>query len=329
MSPESTYQSSVPKGRSDTSPFLFLCLIAAINILGPFLPVPNPYVAFIGGVLLTIFYVGIVVGFALTLAKKQFPISTALVWFLVCVLAWVAIQYGLMPTVRSVLRVWRESQSVATPVRQLIFFTVGALQDAAMIAGATFAGTILARMIRHPNMLGPIGAAIALIDIWGVLFGGIVSQMLTNQATQPLAEHAMAAGPKIGAADVARTGFSLNIPAIGVGDFLFMGLLLSVLINLAMNWRDSARLMFALVALALLAITFLPWFPALPGLLFIGAAAVLPNMKYFRFTREEQFALLYAGIFVVILTVGLYFGFKAVLPPDPNAPQGPIRPPSG
>jgi hypothetical protein len=49
-------------------------------------------------------------------------------------------------------------------------------------------------------------------------------------------------------------------------------------------------------------------------LLFIAAAVVLPNWKYFRFTREEQFALLYAGIFVLILTVALYFGFKAALP---------------
>jgi hypothetical protein len=163
-------------------------------------------------------------------------------------------------------------------------------------------------------MIGPIGAAIALIDIWGVLFGGIVSQLMTNKATQPLAEKAMAAGPKLGAASAARTGFSISLPAIGVGDFLFIALLLSVLVNLAMNWQKSARLMWILVCFALLSIQFLPFFPALPGLLFIGAAAVLPNWKYFTFTRDERFALLYAGIFVLILTIGLYFGFKSMLP---------------
>jgi hypothetical protein len=81
-----------------------------------------------------------------------------------------------------------------------------------------------------------------------------------------------------------------------------------------MNWRTSARLMWVFIAFALLSILFLPGVPMLPGLLFIGLAAILPNWKSAKFTREEQFALLYAGIFVLILTVALYFGFKSALP---------------
>lgn len=321
MSPELTAPTARPKGKSDISPAVFLLLIAFTNIIGPFIPVPNRLSAIIGGILLTIFYVGIVVGFALTSSKRRYPIGVALGGFAACAVVWLGIEYGLWPIIRPMLRAWRESQSVAPEIRQLIFYVTTALQDAAMVAGATFAGTILARLIRHPNMIGPIGAAIALIDIWGVLFGGIVSQLMANKATQPLAAKAMAAGPKMGAANIGHHGFSLDIPAIGVGDFLFMALLLSVLVNLAMKWRESARWMFALVCLALLAITLLPWFPALPGLLFIGGAAILPNLEYFRYTREENFALLYAGIFVAILTVGLYFGFKAALPPSPAPGQ--------
>lgn len=291
-----------------------LLLLAAINIGGPFLPVPNKAVAVVGGVLLTLIYVGAVVLFGLGVARRQLPIPLALAGLAVCALIWLGVENGLWPTLRSVLRAARESGAAPSTVRQLSFFATTTLQDLAMVSGATFSGTLLARLIRHPNMIGPIGFAIALIDIWGVLFGGIVSQMLTNKATQPIAERAMAAGPSIGGVGAARREFSLQIPSIGVGDFLFIALLLSVLVNLAMNWKTSARLMWVFVSFALISIVFLPFFPHLPGLLFIAAAVVLPNWKYFRFTREELFALLYAGIFVLLLTIGLYFGFKAMLP---------------
>lgn len=53
----------------------------------------------------------------------------------------------------------------------------------------------------------------------------------------------------------------------------------------------------------------------LPGLVFIGLGAALPNLKYFQYTREEKFALLYAAVFVALLTVALYFGVMSLLPP--------------
>lgn len=308
MSPESTQKRE--------SPFIWLFLLAAINIGGPFLPIPNVPTAVFGGLVLTPVYVAAVVLLGLSIARLRLSHFTASAYLAICALLWASVEYGIWPYVRRGLRAIREWGGEATTSQQLLFFGTTTLQDLAMVCGACFAGTILAKLIRHANMIGPIGAAIALIDIWGVLFGGIVSQMLENKATQPLAEKAMAAGPKIGAAGagVGKPGFSLEIPSIGVGDFLFIALLLSVLVNLSMNWKTSARLMWMFVTAALLAITFLPWFPHLPGLLFIAAGAVLPNWGFFKFTREESFALLYAGIFVVILTIGLFFGFQFVLP---------------
>lgn len=291
-----------------------LWLLFAINVGGPFLPVPNAFSAVLGGGILTLIYVGAVILFALGVARLQPSIPLALTGLTFCVVIWLGVEKGLWPYLRPAMRAIRELGGQATTSQQLFFSATTALQDLAMVSGATFAGSLLARLIRHPNMIGPIGFAIALIDIWGVLFGGIVSQLLSNKATQPLAERAMAAGPKMGTVGAARPEFSLEIPSIGVGDFLFIALLLSVLVNLAMNWKTSARLMWIFVSFALLSIAFLPWFPHLPGLVFIAGAVVVPNWKYFRFTREEQFALLYAGIFVLILTIGLYFGFKAALP---------------
>lgn len=269
-----------------------------------------------GGAALTLVYIGAVIAFALGIARQKLPVARALGWLALSALIWLIIEYGIWPAVRHSFRALALGHRNVAPIlaQQFTLSATETLQDLALFCGATLAGTLLARLIRYPNMIGPIGAAIALIDIWGVLFGGIVSQLMTNKATQPIAAKAMTAGPKLGAATAKQTGFSVALPNIGVGDFLFIALLLSVLVNLAMNWKGAARLMWVLVCFALLSIQFLPFFPYLPGLLFIGAAAVLPNWKFFTFTREERFALLYAAIFVLILTVGLYFGFKAMLP---------------
>ncbi len=295
-------------------PWLWLLFLAAVNLLGPFLPIPNAPAALLGTIAFTVVYVGGVIAFALGVARRKLSIGSALIWLGISALAWIAVVYGAFPLVRGAIRATIENGTrPETALRFGYLALLPTLQSLALLCVATFAGSLLARLIRYPNMLGPIGAAVALIDIWGVLFGGIVSQLLTNKATQPIAAKAMTAGPKLGAASAARTGYSIELPAIGVGDFLFIALFLSVLVNLAMNWRTSARLMWVLVSLALLSIQLLPFVPFLPGLLFIGAAAVLPNWKYFIFTREERFALLYSGIFVLILTVGLYFGFSSAL----------------
>jgi hypothetical protein len=316
-----------PNPKREYSPLLFLAIIAAVNIATPWLPMPNALTAIATGLVLTLIYVAAIVGLGLSVARKKLSFPTAITLFVAAAMVWLAIEYFLLPYVGSTMRALRQAQTPPSGSMRLLLATWNPIQDVAMISGAVMAGTVLARMVRHPNMLGPIGAAIALIDIWGVLFQGPVSQLLANKATQPLAQKALAAGPQLQQVQNAPAGFHVAVPSVGVGDFLFVSLLLSVVVNLGMNWKTSARLMWLLVSLALLSITFVPLFLpradfALPGLLFIGAAVVLPNWKYFRFTREEQFALLYAGILVLILTIGIYFGLKAALPPET------VKPPS-
>jgi hypothetical protein len=315
-------KSLVVSSSSDVKPFSLhpvipLLVLAAINLGAPFIPIPNMAAAVIGGIVLTAAYVAAAVAFALGIARRELSIPVALGFFVLCVLAWVGAEYGMRPYLREFGMALRQAGGAPTLWQQLTFLYVSTIQDLALISVASFAGAMLARGIRYPNMLGPIGAIIALIDIWGVLFGGIVSQMLANKATQPLAARAMTNGPQIGAAHEAATGFSLPLPSIGIGDFLFISLLLCALVNLKMNWRTAAWLMGVFVTLALVAITRLPWVPALPGLLFIGAGAVLPNFKYFSYTRDERFALMWAGLLVIVLTFVLYLGFKSALPPQP------------
>ncbi len=265
-----------------------LLLLAALQFSAPFVPIPNRLVAIASITILTLLYVGGVVGFAAGAARQQWKMPVLIAGLVGCGVAFVATQR--LP---------------------LGFAFDYAVQNFAVLGLGTFFGLLVARMIRHANMIGPIGVMVALIDIWGVLFGGIVSQLLTNKATKHIADGAMAHGPRLGAA---TSKFHLALPDIGIGDYLFLALFLGAIVHFGMNWRASAIWMWAGVSLALLAIVLLPFVPALPGLLFLGAGAVLPNLKYFQFTREEKFALLYAGIFVVVLTIGLYFGFVSMLP---------------
>lgn len=272
-----------------------LAVLAVVQLGAPLLPVPNVVVALVGVTLLTLVYVGGVVAFSLGIARQKWPLSVILAGSVGSALFYKVAQVALQNSPFG-----------------------GQAQSFALLFVGTFFGLLVARIIRHANMIGPIGVMVALIDIWGVLFGGIVSQLLSNKSTQHVAQHAMASGPRLGAAATKIAGLpNLSLPAIGIGDFLFLALFLGVLVRFGMNWRASATWMWAGVSLALLAIVLLPFVPALPGLLFLGAGAVVPNLRYFQFTREERFALLYAGVFVFLLTVGLYFGLTSMLPKHP------------
>ena len=265
-----------------------LAVLLLVQFGAPFVPVPNAAVALVGIVLLTLIFIGAVVAFSLGVARQRLPLPVILAGCAASALVYKGVDLALA----------RSPSGAQAHSLALLFL-------------ATFFGLLVARIIRHANMIGPIGVMVALIDIWGVLFGGIVSQLLANKSTQAIAGHAMASGPRLGAANAK---FHLALPAIGIGDYLFLALFLGVLVRFGMNWRASAIWMWAGVSLALLAIVLLPFVPALPGLLFLGAGAVLPNLRYFRFTRDERFALLYAGVFVLLLTVALYFGLTSMLP---------------
>ena len=291
------------------NPFWWLLFIAALNVALPFLPISNLAVAVISNVLLTLVYVGAVVLFALGIARREWSLIWTLAGFGLSIIAWLAAQNGLLPLVASGLQ-----RGVKPSTTQILAFTSAVTaQDMALLCAAMFGGVSLSRMIRTPNMLGPIGGIIAVIDIWGVLFGGPVSKIMASKAAAPITEKAMTAGPQIGAVGAARPEFSIPLPQIGVGDFLFLALLLGIIVIHRMNWRTPAWSIWLLVSGALLSITFLPMIPALPGLLFIGAGAVLPNLKYFTYTRDEKFALLWAGVLVLVMTVGIHFGLQRAL----------------
>ena len=291
------------------NPFWFLLFIFALNVATPFLPIGNLGVAVASNIVLTLVYVGAVVLFALGIARREWNLPLTLLGFGLSVAAWLLVQNGLLPLVAGGLQ--RGAKPSATQVLGLTSAVTA--QDMALLCAAMFGGVSLSRMIRTPNMLGPIGGIIAVIDIWGVMFGGPISKIMASEAAAPITEKAMTSGPQIGAIGATNPAFSIPLPQIGVGDFLFLAFLLGIIVIHRMNWRTPAWATWLLVSGALLSITFLPFFPALPGLLFIGAGAVLPNLKYFTYTRDEKFALLWAGVLVLVMTVGIHFGLQRML----------------
>jgi hypothetical protein len=294
------------------SPALWLVAFLALNFAVPFLPISSMGAALIGNIALTFVYVTIVVLFAVGMARLKLPLVHLIALTVLAGGMWFAIDKWLGQAISGpIIAAVRESKTRPDFVQTLQLLSVSTFTDLSLLIGAVCAGNVASRMIKTPNMLGPVCGVIALIDVWGVLFGGIVAQMM--EKTPELAAKAMTQGPQIGAASPTAARYAIPMPHIGVGDYLFLGLLFGVLLWHGLNWRSASKWVVGLVSLALLAIA-LGALPALPGLLFIAIGVAIPNLKAFSYTREEKFALLYALIFVAILTIALYFGITSLLP---------------
>lgn len=263
-------------------PLLWLAALIVLSIGLAYIPVPNRVVQALGALVITVVYVGLILGFVVS-ATRQSSWRALLIGANVSLLCWILLRQ--MPV-----------NSVAMAVLR------SALTDAALTSSAVYLGALAGRpLIRSANMLGPICGIIALIDIWGVLFGGIVAQLMTR--APEVASKAMTQGPAAGVATSSH--YIIGLPSVGIGDYLFLGILFVALHFHELNVSAAWRWVWPLITVALLAVMF--GVAALPGLLFIGLGVAIPNWKHFHYTREEKFALLYALIFVVLLTIVLYW----------------------
>jgi hypothetical protein len=319
---ETTTDARFPSGYY-ASPIFWLLAFLILNLSVPFFNIPNKTTAIIGAVALTFAYVCVVVFFGVSVGLKKLPIVHLVAWGVLSLAVWFALDRWIGDVVaRPIIDAARATRTRPGGAQLLQLIAVGTVTDMALMCIAVCFGNVAARMIKTPNMLGPVCIVIALIDVWGVLFNGIVSQLMRQ--TPHIAAKAMTSGPKLGAASGSQ--YAIPLPDVGIGDYLFIGLLFGAVIYLGLNWRGAIKWVVPLMIAALLLIIFpqhitnpftgqVVLLDALPGLLFIGLGVAIPNyQRVFQFTREEKFALLYAGIFVAILTGALYLGFKSVLP---------------
>jgi hypothetical protein len=160
------------------------------------------------------------------------------------------------------------------------------LADLSLILAAIFFGLNVARLVREPNLLLPVLATAAVVDLWGVYYGPVAKVV---QRAPEVVEQVTARAPVFRPA----AGGTPLTPLVGVGDFIFLAILLGCVYRCGMNVRGTLGLTAAFTFLGLLGVSLLN--VRLPGLVFMGLAGILANRQYFRFSREEKFALLYAS----------------------------------
>ena len=270
----------------------------------------------------TVLHVVAVVQFAALLSRGNWTPAKAAIGLFLGALVWCLLWYCTKPYLEHMQQaeLLRQQSMHLVPHLPLSFKLIGlanmSVRSTALIVLAVCGGGLVAQMIRSPNLLGPVCALVALIDIWGVLFQGPVSQIMRRAPN--LAEKAMNNLPSATVTTIVhgqRHVHDVLAPSIGVGDYLFIGLLFAALHLNDMNWRGAIKWMTPLIVLSLFCVMTFGW--ALPGLLFIGLGIAIPNLSYFQYTREENFAMLYCAGFVLVLTALIYYGVMHALPPAP------------
>jgi len=160
--------------------------------------------------------------------------------------------------------------------------------DLFLFIAATFFGALVSRLIKERNLVVPVAVVAGAVDTYGVYWGFVA--MVAERAPK-IVQQLSAAVP-----GAAVPGMLVPLlSAIGIGDFLFMGLFVGAVHRLGMNMRATLWALFAILVIVpvVFAIIGVPA-PVLPGLVFVGIAVLAANWRHFHFSRAEKFALLYA-----------------------------------
>jgi len=169
--------------------------------------------------------------------------------------------------------------------------------DLAFVLLGAAVGVLLSRLLRSANMIPPAAAALAVVDIWTVLLGGPVQNVMqrgTQQAQRTVeAMTVRLPAPTTGAAPIAVVGFA---------DFLFMAFFVAALCRFAgdkIGYRRTVPSLIVLLSAYMVVVLVTGW--SLPALVPMAVVVVALHWRQFRYERSELFAMLYAAILVVAL----------------------------
>ena len=164
----------------------------------------------------------------------------------------------------------------------------------ALIFWAVLIGRLVSRVIREGKLLLPVAVAASVADIITVFWGFV------GHAAEKAPEVVQALSAQAPAVEVAKQAGAPVLTYIGIGDFLFLAIFLSVALRYAMNatgavWAAFGSMLVAAVVMGI-------WQPpGIPGLPFISAGVLLVNRRFLRFTAEEKRSLLVAGALLVVV----------------------------
>ncbi|CEK18212.1 hypothetical protein CWRG_02091 [Chthonomonas calidirosea] len=172
-------------------------------------------------------------------------------------------------------------------------------------------GHWLSRLVRERKMLLPISVALALVDIFTVFGGGVVTQATHAPKGQAVLQKAAMATLTAKLPTSARGAAPMQL-AVGFADFLFVAFFFACFQRLGMSLRAYRATIIALLVVLTGYLAFVFLFSTdLPALVPIAVVVIAVNWRAFRYSRSERFALLYAGLaLVVFLGLAIYFLHK-------------------
>jgi len=168
----------------------------------------------------------------------------------------------------------------------------------ALILWAALFGKFLSRIIREGNLLLPVTVAAALVDVVTV-FWGPVGHAAKNS---PQVVQALSAQAPV--MEVAQNLSTPILTYIGIGDFMFLALFLTVAIRFSM--RPAATVWATFISMLVAAIVSNETQHDLPGLPFMMVSVLWVNRRSFHFSKEEKRALVVVGgIVLALILVGV------------------------
>ncbi len=183
-----------------------------------------------------------------------------------------------------------------------LFRAVPGLHGLLLIWLAAAIGVWLSRLVRELKILLPIAVVLAVVDLYVVFGGGLVTQA---QAGGHAAQQAMAALTVSLPTTHPRGGAAPMQLAVGFADFLFIALFFACFARFGIPARRTFGVLCGVLAGYMLLVGSLSL--ALPALVPIALVVIGMNLPHFRYTRSEAFALLYAGLIVAVVAGGFYF----------------------
>ncbi len=177
---------------------------------------------------------------------------------------------------------------------------------------AASVGALLSLLLRGPNMIPPVAAVLAVVDIWTVLLGGPVQQIMQSE-TVAAQRTTAAMTVKLPAPQRAKPGAQPIQGVVGFADFLFIAFFVAGIGRFVPSPRTYSRTVQALVlVLCLYMLAGLTWEISLPALAPMAVVMLALHWRHFRYSRSESFALLYAGLLIAVIAAAFwYFGRSA------------------
>ncbi len=204
-------------------------------------------------------------------------------------------------------------KSPLIPLLRILVLLLGAMPGLGpllLIIAAAVLGVLVALMVKEMKILLPMAAVLALMDLWVVFGGGLVHTAVhappQKAAVAKTAMHAFSA--TLPTVKPAARGAEPLAYSVGFADYLFISLFFACFsrFNVAEKRILATQVVLVSVLTVYMGLVYVLG-SDLPALVPIAVVIVAMNLRAFRYTRSELFALAYAAVFVILLLGGMWW----------------------